>query len=180
MLLVNTSASFQSRVQEAHRSLGIDSDYIKNSKLPLCCEPDELVDTEPDFLNRPQRLTPSAFAAWTEMKSCAAEDAVELFLISAFRSVQYQCELIERKIERDQKIEDILKVNAAPGFSEHHTGRAIDIGTSGCEPLVEEFEKTNAFQWLELNAGRFGFTLSYPRANPLGIDYEPWHWCFSP
>ena len=143
-------------------------------------EPDELVDTEPDFLDRPQRLTPAAFAAWSEMKSCATEDGVELLLISAFRSVQYQCELIERKIERDQKIEDILKVNAAPGFSEHHTGRAIDIGTSGCEPLVEDFEKTVAFQWLSLNAGRFGFTLSYPRSNPWGIDYEPWHWCFSP
>ncbi|MBT3531906.1 MAG: M15 family metallopeptidase [Gammaproteobacteria bacterium] len=172
--------SFQSRIQEMHRSLGINPGYINNSKLPLCSEPDELVDTELDFLNRPQRLTPAAFAAWTEMKSSAAADGVELFLVSAFRSIQYQYELIERKIERDQKIEDILKVNAAPGFSEHHSGRAIDIGTSACDPLVEEFEKTEAYQWLDKNAQRFDFSLSYPKSNSYGIDYEPWHWCFSP
>ena len=73
---------------------------------------------------------------------------------------------------------DILRVNAAPGYSEHHTGRAIDLGTIGCRALEEEFELTEAFAWLENNAAHFQFSLSYPRNNPSGVIYEPWHWCF--
>lgn len=166
------------RVHEIHQSLGIAPEYIESCKLPLCAEPEELTDTEPDFLDRPQKLTPASFAAWTDMKAAAEADGVELFMISAFRSLQYQQELIVRKLEKGQLIADILKVNAAPGFSEHHTGRAIDIGTPDSEPLQECFENTEAFQWLEENASQFGFSLSYPRTNSYGIDYEPWHWCF--
>lgn len=77
-------------------------------------------------------------------------------------------------------MEDILRVNAAPGFSEHHTGRAIDIGTVDSPVLEEEFENTSAYRWLQANAQRFGFQLSYPRGNAAGIIFEPWHWCYHP
>ena len=81
-------------------------------------------------------------------------------------------------MQQNQTIEQILKVNAAPGFSEHHSGRAIDIGTPN-EPAAEEsFESTDAFKWLCQNASMFGFQLSYPRNNPHKINYEPWHWCW--
>ena len=74
--------------------------------------------------------------------------------------------------------EDIFKLSAPPGFSEHHTGKAIDLNTSGFPPLEEEFEKSDAFQWLSVNAKDFGFRLSYPRENRFGIAYEPWHWFY--
>ena len=70
-------------------------------------------------------------------------------------------------------------MNAAPGYSEQHSGRAVDLGTMGCDALSEEFENTKVYQWLVKNAGGFGFYLSYPRDNPYGIDFEPWHWCYS-
>jgi len=69
-----------------------------------------------------------------------------------------------------------LKVNTPPGYSEHHTGRAVDLATPGCPPLTEEFETTAAFAWLVRHAHRFGFTMRYPRGNRFGIAYEPWHW----
>ena len=37
---------------------------------------------------------------------------------------------------------------------------------------------TPAFAWLAANAGAHGFHMSYPRDNPHGIVYEPWHWRF--
>ena len=40
------------------------------------------------------------------------------------------------------------------------------------------FENTAAFHWLEANAARYSFELSFPRDNPQGISYEPWHWRF--
>ena len=49
----------------------------------------------------------------------------------------------------------------------------------GIKSIVEEFENTTAFQWLTSNAATFGFTMTYPRKNTYGIDYEPWHWCFT-
>lgn len=113
------------------------------------------------------------------MKVAAAGSGIDIFLISAYRSMQYQHDLLAKKLDAGIPIEEILSVNAAPGFSEHHTGRAVDIGTYGCDALAEEFENTDAFQWLKKSAADFGFTMSYPRDNLFGIIYEPWHWCFN-
>jgi D-alanyl-D-alanine carboxypeptidase len=71
-----------------------------------------------------------------------------------------------------------LRVNAIPGYSEHHTGRALDLHTGEAEPLSETFELEPAFAWLQEHALTYGFTMSYPKNNELGIAYEPWHWCY--
>lgn len=172
------SGEFQQRVLALHRALGIPADYMETCRLPLCVEPEQLVDTEPDFYQRPQRLTPAAFAAWRAMKVKAADSGVSIFLISAFRSIQYQHDVIAAKLRSGRTIEDILAVNAAPGFSEHHSGRAVDIGTHGCDALVRAFENTDAFRWLNEQAAGFGFHMTYTPDNDFGIEYEPWHWCF--
>ena len=75
-------------------------------------------------------------------------------------------------------VEQILAVNAAPGYSEHHGGYALDIGTPGEPPAEESFEATDAFAWLARHAPAHGFAMSYPRDNLHGIVYEPWHWRF--
>ena len=79
-----------------------------------------------------------------------------------------------------EKIDDILRLVAAPGCSEHHAGRALDIGSPAAQELDEQFAKTAEFYWLKKYAARFGFHLSYPRANRHRIGYEPWHWCWRP
>jgi D-alanyl-D-alanine carboxypeptidase len=78
-------------------------------------------------------------------------------------------------------VESILCASAPPGYSEHHSGRAVDVTTEGEQErtLEEEFEQTAAFAWLSSNAGRFGYFLSFPRNNRFGYVYEPWHWCFA-
>ena len=110
------------------------------------------------------------------MQAAAATEEITLWVISAFRSVARQEEIVAGKLRRRLSCEQILEVSAYPGFSEHHTGTAIDISTPGCPDLIEDFEITAAFHWLSDNAGRFGFALSYPRNNPHGVTYEPWHW----
>ena len=174
------SPSYLQRIQQIHLALGIPDDYAHDTVLCLCEEPQELVPTELDYHGREQRLTPAASVAWQAMKQAAAEDGVMVFLVSAYRSVDYQAALIRRKLDAGRDIVQILCVNAAPGYSEHHTGRAIDIGTPECPGLEEEFETTPAFAWLQTHAADFGYRLSYPRDNTTGISYEPWHWCFSP
>ncbi len=171
-------AVYRQRIQQLHTELGIPADYPARFPGTLYEEARELVDAGPDYYGRPQQLEAGARDAWQAMQAAAAETGVVLHLISAYRSVDYQCELIRRKCRAGRSLEEVLEVNAAPGYSEHHTGRAVDLGTLDCPALVEAFEDTPAFGWLQQHAGRFGFALSYPRGNPEGISYEPWHWCF--
>lgn len=125
-------------------------------------------------------LTPATTAAWHSMKIAAQQDSIVLMMVSAFRSVQRQVEIVQGKLDEGQQIADILTIVAPPGYSEHHTGRAIDIGSDEDTPELEvEFETTAAFAWLTRHAGTFGFTMSYPKGNLSGYQYEPWHWCFT-
>ena len=112
------------------------------------------------------------------MQAAAAEAGRTLLPLSAFRSVARQTAIIRRKLARGDRIEDILLVSAVPGCSEHHTGRALDLGAPGQLDLEESFARTPEFRWLRQHAAKFGFRLSYPRGNRQGIAYEPWHWCW--
>lgn len=141
-------------------------------------EATELVSIGPDIYGREQRLAPGAARAWSAMQLAAKKDGETLQVVSAFRSVDYQKQIIQRKLAAGQSWEQILRLSALPGYSEHHTGRTIDLTTPGCEPLTEDFERMPAFAWLTRRAGEFGFTMTYPRGNPHGIAYEPWHWTF--
>jgi D-alanyl-D-alanine carboxypeptidase len=100
--------------------------------------------------------------------------------ISGYRSHDYQLGIFERKLARGLTVDEILTVNAAPGYSEHHSGLALDIGTPDEPPAEESFERTPAFAWLRDHAAGHGFRMSYPRDNPHGIVYEPWHWAYAP
>ena len=160
-------------------ALGLDAtDYAAATGLALCAEPAWLELAGFDRWRRPLWLTRAAGRSWYRMRTAALADGICLEAISGYRSHAYQAGIFARKQARGLSVAQILKVNAAPGFSEHHSGRALDIGTPG-EPAAEEsFEATPAFAWLCSHAGAFGFTLSFPRDNPHGIVYEPWHWCF--
>ena len=149
------------------------------SRMPVWKEARNLQSVGRDSSGRDARLVPAAADAWHAMRRAAEGDGVELMLISAFRSLSRQRTILRRKVDSGVPWADILAVSAYPGFSEHHTGRAIDVGAPGCESLAESFERTRQFEWLVANAGRFGFALSYPRGNPSGIAYEPWHWLFN-
>jgi len=130
------------------------------------------------MFGREQRLERRAASQWRAMVASAGHDGVVLLAVSGFRSFDYQRKIIERKLAAGLTIEQIICVSALPGFSEHHTGRAIDIGTPGCPPVTEEFERTPAFDWLTRKGQNFGFWMTYPRGNRFGVIYEPWHWVF--
>lgn len=160
------------------RALNIPADYGRSRQLARVDEPRALVFAGYDIHARPQWLAPRAARAWLQLRRAAAQEQVELQLVSAFRSVDYQLGLIERKLARGEDLAQILAVSAAPGYSEHHSGRAVDITTPGFAALESEFEQSPAFRWLVHNAANFGFSLSFPRDNPHRIAYEPWHWCW--
>ena len=165
------------RLQERLHALGLDDAYGARTGLPLVPEPDWLAFAGFDRFQRPLWLHVDAARAWSHMREAALREDVVLEAISGYRSHDYQLGIFERKLARGLSVDDILTVNAAPGYSEHHGGRALDISAPD-EPAAEEsFEDTPAFAWLQANAEAHGFMMSYPRDNPHGIVYEPWHWC---
>lgn len=112
-------------------------------------------------------------AAW-------AEDCV-LWLASGYRSVENQSTILEQAVEnrmkngmsREEAYNDARLTIQAPGFSEHHTGLAIDFNE-----VNYAFEDTDAYAWLAAHAAEYGFVQRYPadKVQVTGIDYEPWHY----
>ena len=166
-------------VLSALQSCGIPRELIASRSLALQDEARELAVAETGENGREHLLAPAAAKAWREMSAAAQADGVSLRIVSAFRSVERQAELVLAKLARGQPLEAVLAVSAPPGYSEHHSGCAVDLTTDGVPPLEEGFERTAAFGWLQANAPRFGFTLSFPRGNAYGYAYEPWHWRFA-
>lgn len=178
---LNTENETDARIiQVIHRELGIPPGYSAVCGLPLQNECTNLVNTELDVFGRQPQLDVEAFAAWQAMQAAAAEEGIVLQIVSAYRSFDYQKQLFMRKLARGDSLNAILQVNAAPGYSEHHTGRALDIGCPGFPYLEVIFEDSPAFHWLKKHAAAFGFHLSFPKNNTRGIQYEPWHWCYQP
>lgn len=164
-----------------HRDLGISPSYGAERRLTPFFEAreEELVEVGISEEGRPIRLVRPAAESWGLMRRSAMRSDIELVALSGFRSIARQTEIFREKLAAGQTVSDILRLVAAPGFSEHHTGRAVDVGSTEHTELDEDFAETDAFHWLEAHASEFGFSLSYPRNNSHGIAYEPWHWCWS-
>jgi hypothetical protein len=157
-------------------SLGVPGTYANQHQLTWIDEPARLHYAGRDYVGRTLWLQHGAMQAWQAMRRAANEGGIRLEAVSGFRSIGYQSGILRRKLDRGMSIEQVLSINTAPGYSEHHSGRAVDIGTPGCAPAEEAFETTPAFAWLRQHAAQFGFRMSYPRGNPHGVIYEPWHW----
>ncbi len=145
--------------------------------MPRFAEATQLQTVGIDTFGREIQMAPDTAQAWLEMKRTSKEAGVNLLLISGYRSISRQTKIVQRKLDAGITLDEILRVNAYPGYSEHHTGRALDLGSPDAEHLTEAFESTHEFQWLQTHASQFGFRLSYPKNNHHGIAYEPWHWC---
>jgi D-alanyl-D-alanine carboxypeptidase len=124
-----------------------------------------------------QFLRPDAARAFLEMSIRAASDQVYLVPRSAFRSCRFQRSLFLLAAKRDRlSFAETVRRVAVPGYSEHHTGFAIDIDRGPFEDPKKTFDQTRAYQWLSQHAASFGFRNSFPRDNAFGVEFEPWHW----
>ena len=113
----------------------IPPDYARVRSLRTHAEATELASIGAGPGGREVRLTPKAAAAWTRMAEAAARAGTAPVAVSGFRSIERQSEIISRKLAAGETVESILQTVAAPGYSEHHTGRAVDVGVEGEEPL---------------------------------------------
>ena len=161
-----------------HRELGIADSYGAQHRLTMIRDCENLESIGFDIYDREQWLHPAAAAAWSKMHDAAASHGIDLQVVSAFRGRDYQAGLIRAKLDKGLSMKQILRVSAAPGFSQHHSGRALDLKAPGSPALEEEFATTSAYRWLSANARFFGFTETLGKNNRHGIIWEPWHWYY--
>lgn len=125
------------------------------------------------------QLKPEVAQKVETMMVQARSAGASLDVISGFRSLEDQQYLFfDLKAERGETAQTRAEVSAPPGYSEHHTGYAVDF-IDTAQPATElnaSFENTNAFRWLEENAAYYGFEMSFPKDNEQNVTYEPWHW----
>ena len=159
-----------------NNKLGISEKYAEEHGVKPYTEAVNLVKSYSDLMPKALYLTPETLEAATQMKEAALKDKIELQIYSGFRSYQYQHDLIKLRLDKGEKLADVLTMLTAPGYSEHHTGAAIDFTTPGCDPGSASFEVTDTYNWLIDNGGKFGFSLTYGKNNPYDIIFEPWHW----
>jgi D-alanyl-D-alanine carboxypeptidase len=156
-----------------HARLSADGRLLGHFPYPEA-PPDRLVTVLPGI-----QLRAEAARDLVAMREAAAAEGIDLAVLSAFRDATLQRQLFfDVKAERNQSARQRAGVSAPPGFSEHSTGYAVDLGDAR-QPhthLSTSFEATPAYRWLTANAARHHFHLSFPAGNAQGVNYEPWHW----
>lgn len=107
--------------------------------------------------------------------AAAKKDEVNLSILSAFRSYEYQKELYNSYVAKDG-VSNADRYSARPTHSEHQTGLAVDLGNGQCD-LQACFGETPAGKWLQKHAHEYGFIIRYGNGqeNLTGYQYEPWH-----
>ncbi|PIC65086.1 D-alanyl-D-alanine carboxypeptidase [Sporosarcina sp. P13] len=121
----------------------------------------------------------SAREAFNELAAAAVTSGINLQAFSTYRSYDYQVTLYNRYVERDGQ-EAADRYSARPGYSEHQTGLAFDIGEVNHEKhwASTSFGDTEAAKWLAANAYEYGFILRYPKGKEevTGYMHESWHY----
>ncbi len=116
-------------------------------------------------------VNPTAYAAFETMRDAAAQEGINLFIISGYRSYDHQANTYQRYCNRDgQAAAD--RYSARPGHSEHQTGLCFDLNS-----LLFSFGDTAEGKWLAAHCAEYGFIIRYPidGESSTGYRYEPWH-----
>ena len=142
--------------------------YVTNNFIP-----DNLVDIS-EYSKPGMKLNEECKNAFIKMAHDAEIEGYTLRAISTYRTLEYQENLYNNYMKKDGK-EKADTYSARPGYSEHHTGLAIDLDNKKLS--YTNFENTKEFNWMMDNAYKYGFILRYPKDSTItGYIYEPWHY----
>ncbi len=139
--------------------------------------PASLTDIESQFVYPKDKKEQILTNVWPSLKNLlteASSSGINLQIISAYRSYGEQSSL-KSGYKFTYGAGTANQFSADQGYSEHQLGTTVDFTTPDVGASFKGFEKSKAYDWLNNNAHRFGFTLSYPEGNSYYV-FEPWHW----
>lgn len=150
----------------------------KKHALPEGYEPSDLRQVNVPINTNQWQMREEAASALEKMFAAAAEDGITLSACSGYRSEAYQSELYNSYVQK-YSVERADAISSRPGYSDHQTGLAMDIGDHDqATVFTEAMENTPEGQWLYVHAHEYGFILRYPNGKEeiTGYAYEPWHY----
>ena len=108
------------------------------------------------------------------MSTDAKAIGLNIKTISAYRSYEHQKKLYDGYRRHDSE-EIVDTYSARAGHSEHQTGLAFDIYNE--IKTYTNFGETNEYEWVKINAHKYGFIIRYTSDNSYitGYKNEPWH-----
>lgn len=164
------STVYESNMILVNKEYGLPKDYVPSDLTPVN------VTFAQGVAESKKQMRADAAKALEEMFSAALEDGIELLGISGYRSYYTQRDIYERRLKEAGE-EHVSRYNAKPGYSEHQTGLAMDVGCPGYVDLTERFAGTPAYRWLQKNAHLYGFIIRYTEygEEETGYAFEPWH-----
>ena len=128
--------------------------------------------------NRTHYLRDCAASALESMFAAAAQEGITLVTCSSYRSASYQASLYNNYVAM-YGTATADTISARPGYSDHQTGLAADIGDHDqATVFTQAMENTVEGQWLYAHAHEYGFILRYPKGKEwiTGYSFEPWHY----
>lgn len=137
---------------------------------PLTYAPTDLTD-----VGGGQQMRKEAAEALGRLKEASQAVGNPISPLSGYRSYARQQVVYQNEVNNyGQAVADTE--SAKPGYSEHQTGWAVDVGGGGCG-IEDCFGNTTAGKWLAANAYLYGFVIRYPDGKQAitGYRYEPWH-----
>lgn len=132
------------------------------------------------------KLVPEANEALVLLFADAHTHGIKPVITSAYRSYEDQVSTFNwwltqefgHRSNVDLALDNVQRYSARPGHSEHQLGTTVDLNCDTCAAFDDKDVKNIAlWNYLEDNAFRFGFVISYPRDQETrtGYKYEPWH-----
>ena len=140
--------------------------------------PEKIEKINSEFLvkkEEPEYINAKVADRLSDLLEDAKEDGVDLLVLSGYRSFDEQMSLKSAYTTTYGSGANAL--SADQGYSEHQLGTTIDFTTSLIGASLSGFENTTSYTWLQNNAYKYGFVISYPKENIYYI-FEPWHWRF--
>ena len=176
LLFTNNELNSYKELIRIYKKTSLDTSLIDTNK--IIKNANELVYIRNDIYGRKSMMSKTSSYYWTLLDSAAKAHNIKLLIVSAYRSYSYQANIIKRKMKSGMSLENILKENTLPGYSEHHSGSAIDLTNNEIRTLSMDFKETKEYKWLSNNAYLYNFYLSYPENQSNEINFEPWHWSY--
>ncbi len=177
-----TTAAGQETTSSAEQASVIDYMVLVNKENPLPdkWESELSITKSKNSLGDDVETESAAYEAYLELKSDLEAEGVKVDLDSAFRSIEAQQEIVDdftKKYGEDY----VKKYVAVPGYSEHHTGLALDLylNINGEDIIYNEDLVKYPEVWEKIHAklADHGFILRYleGKESITGYNYEPWH-----
>lgn len=136
--------------------------------------PSDLVEFDSKYTNgEVQKGSREAVVAFSKMYEAAKKEGLGLVINSSYRSYKEQEALCAyyKELYGDGYVNRYV---AFPGYSEHQTGLAFDIGST----TSNIFAQSEEYTWMLDNAYKYGFILRFTnkKMSYTGFRSEPWHY----